>query len=74
MAEDKRPGEEGKKLIIQCPVCKCQGPFLMNQQLGALICKSCGVFFMNEATRKELYKQMESKLILPSQVNRLAVD
>ena len=76
MAEDKRPGkaekralgEKGEKPVIQCPVCSFEGPFVMNQQVGAIICKGCGVFFMNEATRKEVYKQIQSNLILPSHV------
>ena len=79
MAEDKRPGkdekralgEKGKMNVIRCPVCKCEGPFIMNQRLGAIICKGCGVFFMNDATRKELYKQAQSQVILPSGGNIL---
>ena len=50
---------------VKCPACKCEGPFMIHRNLGALVCDSCGVFFMPPNVRETIRNQAESKIIAP---------
>lgn len=50
---------------VRCPHCKHPGPFFINQNLGALVCTACGIFFMSPDVRERLKRQTASKIISP---------